>query len=156
MRRRGGFTLIECMMYIFFLGLISVLWFSTTIRIYNTMCCAQHKNKVLLALYTAGDVFARDLRMKSPLGKEMIYRNGGIIWHYTHDLQSIGWFLLDNALMRFEGVKNKKKGTWSVCTKSILCPTLTTAKFTTQNNNAAVSMSLTAVNGVTMERTVWL
>jgi prepilin-type N-terminal cleavage/methylation domain-containing protein len=155
MKNRAGFTLIECMIYVFVLGVIALLFFSGTMRIYSHMRSAYSKNHLLLTLYTAGDVFARDLRQKPPINNEIFYRHDGIAWRYEQT-QTIGWSLEQkNTLVRHEGSYNYRTNTWSGGTKSIVCTGLTDAQFTASSSGACISMSLVS-DGIRMERAVWL
>lgn len=153
MKHGGGFSLLECMIYVLFLGVISVVFFSSTMRIYSTIRGASYKNHILLNLYTASDALARDIRLRPPVSGKMHYLSDGIVWHYGS--QQLGWFLRDNYLVRFEGVYNKGSDSWSSVTKSVICNGITSVQFSAKESSAALSIILVS-GSVTMERTIWL
>jgi hypothetical protein len=155
MKGYNGFTLIECTLYILFLGLISTMWFSSTIRIYTGMRSIYYKNHILLNLYASSDALVRDLRLKPPTSNALWYLPHGLVWHHTADKHSIGWFLQDHTLMRCEGIYNQEAHTWSECTKSVVCNAMTAAEFMAKESGSAVAISFVS-GAVTMERTIWL
>jgi len=151
-----GFTLIECMLYIFLFSLICTLWFSNTVRIYSAMRSTYHKNHTMLNLYTACDALIRDIRMKPPIAAgTLYYLPQGVAWHYTSYGHSVGWFLQDCCLIRFDGVYNERSDTWSHCTKSVVCNGMSSVLFRPQESGNAFCITLVS-GSMKMERTIWL
>jgi len=155
MNDKGGFTLIECMVYIVVLSIIVLLFFSGTLHLYRVIRISARSNSCMLSLYSAGDTFARDIRLRPPFKNHIEYSANGIIWYYQ-DSRAIGWFLKDEALVRVEGIYTLGTGTWSDHTKSIICKPITTVRFLPYGPKGQELCITLSHNESTMELILWL
>jgi len=86
------------------------------------------KTTTLINLYTAHDVFIRDIKEAPSSRKHWKKINPHeLIWHVAHN--DIGWAIDKGALIRQEGRYDTNTMEWHNKTKSLIVPNITTVLF---------------------------
>lgn len=127
--KRAGFSLIECMVYCLLIATIMMLWFNG-VASFTRICTAQaYQTNSLSAVYSALDVFARDIR-RAPHATYLwpVITDTAFVFTLP-DLSNIGWEYRDDQLIRYHGNYNNAKKQWIKKTKSLILDNVQTCSF---------------------------
>lgn len=154
---RGGFGLIECMIYCLLVALLAVTWMQGIASVCRALSGYSRQCNAMVVLYSAHDLLVRDLRnaprtnkgWKKVLPTELIWHTNGT---------DIGWQFIDNQLVRMEGVYQAGSDSWSKRSKSIVATNLEQIQFQANQKGGKVSSVGIRLqgHGHTIERDVWI
>lgn len=112
MKLKSGFFLLEFLVYFSLFSLVSVLLMQFIVTKTIWLSEFTSKQQKQMQLYSALDVFERELKKAPDAKKEWIIKSDSIIWHDVNEKCDIGWCVQNNAFYKIKGTFDIKEEVW--------------------------------------------
>jgi len=127
-RMRCGTSLLECITYLLITVLVTNICCVMLSAGYRFFVEHARRARQLAEVYTAADLFARDIRSApSGYGCWKVLHTQELVW--LQGVGALGWLYKKNKLWRVSGTYDEMRGTWSKKAKTLVARKLESCRF---------------------------